>query len=75
MVAPLWRHTQHELTGRVRHRRNWRGKMILQVEVSYKLVRGISEQGKTMHYWRDAIYTDFDGAMIAPQQLYQPEFS
>lgn len=58
MAIPMPYPTNHKLTGRVRFRRTWRGKMIAQVEESYQIRHFWNTNAKEYFHWRDANYFD-----------------
>ncbi|WP_156183944.1 hypothetical protein [Chromobacterium sp. LK1] len=63
-------------TGRWRFRRNWRGKMILQIEVAdWSIVRTIWGWQRRWNFrWRDATVEEF-GALLTTQGHLAEEFA
>lgn len=57
MTVGLMNKKPGDLTGAKRHRTDWRGRMILQVQVYSATVNGDALPSKT--HWRDAKLTDF----------------
>lgn len=47
-----------KLTGKVRHRTNWRGKLILQVEEEFNTDGDWPSPSRTYTEWRDATVSD-----------------
>lgn len=66
MVTPLWLPTSPTLTGRIRHRLGWRGRLVLQVEEEWFMRQGIAAPDKSKRHtrWRDAILADMDGRFL-----------
>lgn len=66
MVTPLWLPTSPTLTGRIRHRLGWRGRLVLQVEEEWFMRQGTAAPDKSKRHtrWRDAIWSDMDGRFL-----------
>lgn len=71
MVQLPFRDANHKLTGDLRVRIGAFGRIILQVEERYQMVRGwpggAPEVGATIHRWRDATLIDIQ--QLSPMRL------
>ena len=54
----------HPIEVRIRYRMNWRGKLILQVEVTYNNAASPGNPGQTFLRWRDARLADLDLGVV-----------
>lgn len=78
MVQPIARY-HVTLTGRIRPRITWRGKLIMQVEECHQRLNdwepSLDPQARPIYKWRDATVFDYIGSAIAKMESLpaQPE--